>query len=119
MLFVNFSNHPSSKWSEAQLAAARTIGEVLDLTFPDVQVEDTAGDIAALADKICSQIPDEATVMAQGEWSLTFAVTKRLRARGIRVVVTTSRREATEELQTDGSTRKSTVFRFAGFREIE
>ena len=119
MIFLNFSNHPSDKWGEVQLAAARTIGEVQDLKFPDVQVEDTAGDIAALADKICSQIPDEATVMAQGEWSLTFAVTKRLRARGIRVVVTTSRRDVVEEPQADGSTRKSAIFRFAGFREID
>jgi hypothetical protein len=119
MIFMNFSNHPTSKWDEAQLAAARALGEVVDLPFPNVPVEAQASDIPVIADKICSQIPVDAVVMAQGEWTLTYAVTKRLRARGIRVVVTTSRREVEETQNEDGSTRKVAIFRFCGFRDIE
>lgn len=119
MTFINFSNHPATKWGEAQLAAARTFGEVLDLSFPNVPVEAGACDITDMADQICSQIPVDAVVMAQGEWTLTYAVTKRLRARGTRVVVTCSRREVEETQGEDGSTRKVAVFRFCGFRDIE
>jgi len=36
-MFINVSNHPSSKWNKDQLEAARTLGgEVMDVQFPAV-----------------------------------------------------------------------------------
>ena len=33
-VFVNFSNHPSFRWSAEQLSAAETYGRVIDEPFP-------------------------------------------------------------------------------------
>ena len=33
-MFVNFSNHPSSLWSENQRKEAEKYGEIVDLKFP-------------------------------------------------------------------------------------
>ena len=34
--FINFSNHPSLKWSEEQYKAASCYGEIFDVDFPMV-----------------------------------------------------------------------------------
>ena len=34
--FVNFSNHPSNKWDEKQIEAARMYGMIVDVPFPAV-----------------------------------------------------------------------------------
>lgn len=60
---------------------------------------------------------DQRAVMCQGEFTLSYAIIKRLKERGICAVAACSRREAEEILQEDGSTRKKVVFHFEGFRE--
>ena len=40
-MFVNFSNHPSSLWSENQRKEAEKYGEIVDLKFPSVNPDDS------------------------------------------------------------------------------
>lgn len=35
-MFINFSNHPSVRWSAEQTAAAMKFGDFVDVPFPDV-----------------------------------------------------------------------------------
>lgn len=115
-MFVNISNHPVAKWSPAQVAAAG--GIVQDIQFPNVPPTATTGDVAVMAHNLAERVSDCDTVMVQGEFSLTYAVTRLLRARGVRVVVACTERKV-QEIQKDGKTEKSVVFEFCGFREVE
>ena len=35
-MFINFTNHASSKWSDAQLQAAKEYGSIVDIQFPSL-----------------------------------------------------------------------------------
>lgn len=55
-------------------------------------------------------------VMAQGEFTLTYAVVNRLKSMGITVISAVSERIVMEQVE-NGEVRKTVIFRFAGFRE--
>lgn len=121
MAFINFSNHDSSKWSPSQTEAAEKYGNIVDVPFPAVSPTATKGEIEAMADKAVAEIleqhPD--AVMAQGEFTLTFAVVRKLQKAGVRCVVACTRRRSDEEIQqlaAAGLTREG-MFAFMGFRE--
>lgn len=118
-MFVNISNHPSAEWPALQLAAAKDIGgEIRDIVFPNVSIY--AGDtwIGTTADQLAAEVPEGATVMAQGEFALTFALTTRLKARGISVVVAVTERRAEDRTKPDGTTEKVAIFAFVRFRNV-
>lgn len=121
MSFVNFTNHMSSKWSPSQTEEAEKYGTVVDVPFPAVSPTATKGEIEAMADKAVAEIleqhPD--VVMAQGEFTLTFAVVNMLQQKGVKCVVACTRRRTDEEIQrlaAQGLTREG-MFEFMGFRE--
>lgn len=119
-MFYNISNHPSAKWSAEQLTAAQQLGgEVRDIAFPAVPTSATTVEIAAMADQLASQVADGDVAMVQGEFSLTYSLTRRLRDRGLRVVVACTDRKSVEVQKPDGTVEKTTVFEFAGFRDQE
>lgn len=117
MLFINFSNHPSASWSPAQLTAARRYGEVTDIPFPTVSPELNESEVNELADEYVRRILDaggkDATVHVMGEMTLTFAVVSRLKALGVRCVVSTTERNVS--ITADG--KKISEFIFVKFRE--
>lgn len=127
-MFINYSNHPSVTWSEEQLTAAKSYGEIYDVAFPEVSVTVTDKQIEQLAEEqleILKKIVeengsglDQMVIMCQGEFSLTYAVITRLKKNypGCKVVCAISRREVVEE-QKDGCNIKTVRFRFCGFRE--
>ncbi len=51
-VFVNFSNHPSSRWSKEQMAAAEKYGRVIDEPFPAVPADMDEAGVARVADEI-------------------------------------------------------------------
>lgn len=120
MAFFNVSNHPSNKWSEAQKAAALALtdGEIIDVPFPNVPPTASEEDVDKLADEITSKIGYGHVAMVQGEFSLTFKVTSRLKNRGVTVVVATTERNSKETVQADGTVKKETVFDFCQFRRV-
>lgn len=117
-MFINFTNHPSAAWSDAQLCAAQAYGEITDIPFPMVDPFADTQAVHELADKFAAQIIELAPdcVLCQGEFSLAFAVVERLKRQGLKVVVACSNRRVSEEL-VDGVTRKIVEFVFCGFRE--
>lgn len=98
--FVNFSNHPSEKWSKEQMDAALQLGkEIADIPFPAVSPEASEEEIMELAkqlaDKILKQYPT--AVMCMGEFNLSYQVIKILKEHGIRVVAACTERNMREE----------------------
>jgi len=125
-MLINFTNHPSEKWTEDQKnSAIELYGEVKELPFPAVPTSAGASEVSVMADGIIDKIlamreenpgAEDFAVMVQGEFTLTYAVVRRLLARGIKTVSAVSERIVTEQVES-GVVRKTAVFRFAGFRE--
>jgi len=116
-LFINFSNHPSSAWSEQQLEAACQLGQVVDLPFPQVDPAMTGEQVQSLAGECVSTIlgmgaPDDLTVHVMGEMTVIFHVVTALKAHGVRCVAST-----TERMVTEADGKKITEFHFVQFRE--
>lgn len=118
-MIVNFTNHPCADWSDEQLAAAGHWGNIVDLSFPNVPAESDENDISVLADTYCFKIRalDPDAVLVQGEMSLTFAVTERLRQSGIIVLCAASERVCETETANDGTVVRRSIFRFVRFRK--
>lgn len=117
-IFVNFSNHMSAMWSEAQKQSAKEYGEVVDLPFPNVPSKASEAEVEKLAEDYVQRILEyqPAAVMCQGEFTLAYAVIKRLLAQGITVVAACAERQVEEEMDERGQLVKKVVFAFAGFR---
>ena len=120
-MFINCSNHKSSDWSKRQLETAKEYGDVVDIAFPAVDVTSTAEELSEVADGLYEEIIKHAPdyVMCQGEFTLTFAVVSRLVRKGIKTVAACSERRVEETQLEDGTTRKTAVFEFVGFREYQ
>jgi len=117
-MFINFTNHPSTKWSQEQRDAASVYGEVYDMQFPEVDPDGDEGYIRELAGKYADEIINyrPAAVICQGEMSLVFAVAKMLIERGVTTLAACSKREVRESVGEDGETMKYAEFRFVRFR---
>ena len=117
-LFINFSNHPSCYWGDAQRVAAERYGVICDLQFPVVDEKDSEKDVSQLADRYVSKIvsmgsPQKLTVHIMGEMTFTFMVVTRLKKLGIRCIASTTERKTT--YNDDGT--KLSEFSFVKFRE--
>lgn len=117
-VFVNLSNHPSACWSEGQRnAALRLAREVRDLPFPAVPPEAGIDEINALANELVGRLqkemPGTTHAMVQGEFTLAYALVRRLQQMGIVCLAATTRREVVE--QSGGA--KTTRFDFVRLRE--
>jgi CRISPR-associated protein Csx16 len=112
--FVNLSNHPSSKWDEAQTKEARKHAErIKDIAFPAVPPDADEKAIAALAEECIAKLPPETShALVQGEFTLTVELVRRLHARGITCLAATSERDVEE----GGDGRRMSTFRFVRFR---
>ena len=117
-LFINFTNHPSCYWGDAQRIEAKKYGVIRDLPFPVVDELFSEEDVAQLADRYVAQImsmgdSQKLTVHIMGEMTFTFSVVKRLKELGIRCVASTTERKTT--YNDDGT--KMSEFSFVRFRE--
>ncbi len=120
-VFINFSNHRSSDWSEEQIEAAGKYGRIVDIAFPQVEESASEHEIIRLADAYTQRIMDykPAAVLCQGEFTLAYSVIRRLRANGVTCLAACSNRITVEEPQPDGSVKKTAIFSFRQFREYE
>ena len=55
-------------------------------------------------------------VLCQGEFNYTVAMAEELKKRGITVMAATSERIVSEVIESDGSTKRVSVFNFVRFR---
>ena len=111
--FVNFSNHPSSLWDEAQIRESERYGEIRDIPFPMVSPSLDEQGVAEIAEEYVKRIlaEDPAAVMCQGEFTLCFEVVQKLRNRNIPVLAACSERRTISE----GNTKLS-EFTFVRYR---
>ncbi len=119
-VFINFSNHPSSGWTEKQIIAAGELcnnGGIEDLPFPSVPADASDADIEALADRYSKQIMEmsPSAVMCMGEFGVCHKVVETLKNKGIIAVYSCSER-CSEETVTDNGIVKNSVFNFVQFR---
>ena len=125
-MLINLTIHPSDKWADDQKnCAIELYGELKDLPFPMVPTSAGVPEVIVMADGIIDnilKIKEESStaetfaVMAQGEFTLTYAVVNRLKSMGITVISAVSERIVMEQVE-NGEVRKTVIFRFAGFRE--
>lgn len=118
-MFLNISNHPVAKWSPEQVAAAEALGNhVQDVPFPNVPPTATAEEVTAMARVVVAQFASMPVygvdcVMVQGEFSLTYELSRMFLALGWEVVVATTERNVEE---VDG--KKVVTFQFVQFRKL-
>ena len=117
--FVNWSNHPSSSWSEEQYAAASALGEVVDIPFPNIPPDSDIQEVDSLArsgvESILAAYPDKkrTVIHIQGEMTFLYRALLLLEKEGYRAVASTSERQVTI-----ASTGEKVVrFDFSGFRD--
>lgn len=93
-------------------------GEISDYHFPAVPPQASSNDIQILADKISLDIISQKpkAVLCQGEFSLCFAVVKRLTNANILCLCATSQRKTIERYE-NGKTIKNAIFEFIAFRK--
>lgn len=117
--FVNCSNHPSSVWMKAQLDQAKRYGDVVDVPFPTVACNLEDEQLEELAEKTVNEVMKyhPAAVMCMGEFVVCYRIVQKLKAKGIKVLATSSERKAIERTKEDGTVRKESIFEFQGFRE--
>lgn len=120
-MLINLSNHPSSKWSETQIAAAHSLfGEIVDMPFPAVAPDGDEKYIADLADEYCDKVMEvsggePAVVHLMGEMNLTFILVSLLQNEGYTCIASTTRR-IVRELPDGG---KEAKFQFVRFRKYK
>ena len=124
--FWNLSNHGlRTAWTPDQTSGAEGWGGVArtlrEVPFPAVDPTAQPDEVASLADQVVASLLDSGAqpgepVMVMGEFTLTHALVLRLQAAGLVPLASTSRREALERLQDDGSLVIQHTFRFVGFR---
>lgn len=115
-IFINFTNHPSEKWSLEQLNAAHEYGDVIDIPFPNVSASASEIDINGLCEKLFNEIKlhEPSIVLCQGEFTLAFKMINRLLDEGIPVVAACSERRVVEK-----GNKKESIFNFTKFRLYE
>ena len=129
-MFINFSNHPSDKWTDKQREAALDISRELndgldeegifidDMPFPNISPTATSEEIYHLADDFSRKIDNDAVaeltaVHIMGEMTFVFSLVEMLQKRGFLCVASTSERKTIDN--EDGT--KTVLFDFVQFRE--
>ena len=97
-MFINFSNHSLSTWTEKQIKAAKEYGELEEIVFPNINPQFTTEQVQMLATDYVAKI-------------LTHYSIENLT--GVRCVASTTERVVEE---TDDN-KKISKFTFVQFRE--
>jgi len=138
LVFLNISNHPSSKWSAEQIKAAQycavrdseIIGEdnftdfmadveIIDISFPQIPAELMELDLIGLLTSFVNSspfvsLPKKFSCMIQGEFTASYLLINHFRSEGCSVYAATTEREVVEE---DGI--KKSIFKFIRFRAYQ
>lgn len=117
-MFINLSNHPSSKWTAEQKEAAQEMGgSIVDVQFPQVDPTWDQLTVRHLANGKFAEIFENRelpiTCHVMGESGFIFEFVRLCKEADVKVVHSTTSREVVEN--EDGS--KTSVFKFVQFRE--
>ena len=124
-MLINLTNHPSSTWSEKQLAAAHEqYGEIKDIPFPVIdptlgkkEVFDLAADYSIKISDIHVDLSEAEkkrfAVHIQGEHTFVFQLVNKLKKHQVICLASTTRR-----IKKDlGNGQSRQQFEFVQFRE--
>ena len=116
-MLINLTNHPSARWSDKQKAAADEFGEIVDMSFPQVEASADEQIVNSLAkeylEKIKKIVGDNPVVVhVMGEMTFTYSLVSLLKAEDIVCVASTSER-IVNEIENG---KKEVVFQFNRFR---
>lgn len=118
-MFINFTNHSSALWNDAQRTAAEKYGEIRDIPFPAVDPALDSNDISSIAadyaEMISSYSPE--AVLVQGEMTLCYAVISALLDMKIKVVCATTERISQTHIGPNNETVRTSEFHFVQFRK--
>lgn len=116
-MFINLTNHPSEKWSEEQLKAARQYGEIIDLSFPEIEPtfskENIMFFVKECTETILGLMDSNTVVHVMGEMTFTHNLVNALKERGLTCLASTTERNTI--MTPDG--KKISEFKFVQFRE--
>lgn len=117
-MFINFSNHSLSTWTERQIKAAKEYGELEEIVFPNINPQFTTEQVQMLATDYVAKIltrysTENLTVHVMGELTFCFSVVQQLKEKGVRCVASTTERIVEET----ADNKKVTQFSFVQFRE--
>ena len=117
-VFINHTNHPSSRWEEGQRSAAEIYGTIVDVAFPVIPADWEEEEVRRLAEENAHAILAyrPSAVLVQGEFSYTFALVSILKEAGIATLSACSERHVTERTDENGETVRESRFAFRGFR---
>jgi hypothetical protein len=120
-MLINLSNHPSSKWDEAQQKAAASFGKILDISFPSIPPEWDTDQVEILARKYLEQIKaidlestERPVVHIAGELVFCYLLIQLLLKEQFLCVTSTTERIVKEEKNV-----KTTRFEFIKFRAFK
>lgn len=117
-MFINFSNHSLSTWTEKQIKAAKEYGELEEIVFPNINPQFTTEQVQMLATDYVAKILtnysiENLTIHVMGELTFCFSVVQQLKEKGVRCVASTTERIVEET----ADNKKVTQFSFVQFRE--
>lgn len=121
--FINLTNHPSTKWGQEQLDAARQFAdEIIDVSFPNVPPAADEAEVHDIGERVLEHLNSLGSIRAvlvQGEFTLTHFLVTELHKRGTAtcVAATTDRKVVGETIAPDGTAKKDVVFTFKRFRK--
>lgn len=120
-MLVNLSNHPSNKWCEKQLKAAkRKYGAVFDIPFPIISPYASKTQVHKKAkiyfDRCLKILSNSKTknnaIHIMGESTFTFALVNMLKSKNVKCVASTTTRNVVEN-----KASRTYFFSFVKFRE--
>lgn len=117
-IFINFSNHPSQKWSEEQKEAAQKYGEIVDIPFPQINPEMASTEVQHWANYWVRNIISKYDINTciyihiMGEMNFVFSFVNIAKAHGIPCFAAT-----TERIVEEKDSVKISKFQFIQFRQ--
>jgi len=114
-MLINISNHPSTKWSDAQKKEALSMYDLIcDIPFPDIDPLLTEVEITDLVQRHVQQVIQRKpkAVHVMGEMNFTYKCVSILKNYGIKCVASTTSRNVSMI-----DNQKITIFEFVQFRE--
>lgn len=126
-MFINISNHPSSKWNTEQIEAAKKLGrEIIDIPFPSVDPTLNKVEVFGLAKEVTNIVFNKTNqggclinyVHIMGESGFVYALIKIIEQNrkfftGIYICV----HSTTERIVEEKDGQKISTFKFVQFRE--
>jgi hypothetical protein len=114
-MLLNLTNHPSISWPANQKQTAlNQYGEIVDLSFPQIDPRLTSDQVERLVEEYIIKIRkiDPSAVHIMGEMTFTFRLVNKLKEIGIPCIASTTERKVTE----DDNGNKTSQFKFVQFR---